>query len=249
MKHEGWEEVALAPAELPGALSAGEKRPGDQRLARLAAGLFGLGGERRFQVVAVEVNLAGGDLIRRRAVEAELADAEAAFDRQRRPEEATGHRSSGVEIAEASCRIESGTRLVVGEVVEEVGAGFVQSAGCGIAGKAGRETRDRGFGAAANGCGASRIGSGERAETFAETSGVELRDGKDADAALRAAWSAEKPRAGTATAASTIWTRSASRAGTMRSDSRSLDSMKNPSCGDGILDGACAGTLGRGGKG
>jgi hypothetical protein len=52
--------------------------------------------------------------------------------------------------------------------------------------------------APANGGGAIRIDGVEGSEAFAETGSVELRDGKDADAALGASRSAEKEGAGAA---------------------------------------------------
>lgn len=150
------------------------KRPGDEGIRGAANCLLDLIGERGFQFVAIEVNLTGGDLVRCCAVEAQFADAKTAFDAQRRAEDAAGHRASGVEIAETGRRIESGARLVVGKVLEEIGLGFIQGAGYRIARELRREARDRFFGAGANGGGARRIGSGEGVETFAQTSGVEL---------------------------------------------------------------------------
>jgi hypothetical protein len=67
-----------------------------------------------------------------------------------------------------------------------------------IAGKIGRETGDGFAGALADSGGPVRFGGVEGGETFPKAGGVELRDGKDADAALRASWSAEEEGAGAA---------------------------------------------------
>lgn len=144
------------------------------------------------------MDFAGGNLVGSGAVEAKLADAEAAIDAEGRAEDAAGHGTGGVEVAETGGRIESGTGLVVGKVLELFGAGFVEETGDGIAGKLRGEMRNGRGGAVADGCGTRWIGGGERGESVAETGGIELRDGKDSDAALVAAGSAEQPGAGAA---------------------------------------------------
>lgn len=138
-----------------------------------------------------------------RAVIAEFADTDAGvalFVRgtERRTKDAAGHGAGGVEIAEAGGGVERGTNFVVGEVFEEIGAGFVEGAGAGIAGKGRSEAGDGVFGARADGVGALRIGGVKRGEAVAEARGIELRDGEDTGAALGASGGAEKPGAGAA---------------------------------------------------
>jgi hypothetical protein len=182
--------------------SAGEGE-GDDGVAGAGGVLFGFRGDAGFEVFDVEVDFAGGDLFFGCAVEAEFADAESGvagiiFGTKRGTKYAAGHGTRGVEVAESGGGIEDGTGLVVGEAFELAGASFVDEAGVRIAGKIGRETGGRLTGALANGGGAIRIGGVEGSEAFAETGGVKLRDGKDADAALGASWSAEKESAGAA---------------------------------------------------
>jgi hypothetical protein len=176
----------------------GEEGPGDQDIAGAVAGALGLGSEGILKVLRVEMDLAGGDLVRSGAVETKFANAEAAIDAEGRAEDAAGHGTGGIEVAEASGGIESGTWLVVGKVLELFGAGFVEETGERVPGKIGGETRDGCCGTAADSCGARRIGGGERGKSFAETGSIELRNGKDSNAALVATRSAEQPGAGAA---------------------------------------------------
>jgi hypothetical protein len=106
--------------------------------------LFGFGGDAGFKVIGVEVDFAGGDLFFGCTVEAEFADAESGvagiiFGTKRGTKDAAGHGTRGVEVAESGGGIEDGTRLVVGELFELVGARLVDEAGVGVAGKIGRE--------------------------------------------------------------------------------------------------------------
>jgi hypothetical protein len=162
--------------------------------------LFGFGSDAGLEVVGVEMNFAGCDLFLGCAVEAELADAEAGIaciilSTKRRTEDAAGHGAGGIEVAESGGGIENGAGLVVGEVFE---LRVVDEAGVRVAGKKRSETSGRFTGALADGRGAVGIDGIEGGEAFAETGGVQLGDGKDADAALRASGSAEEEGAGAA---------------------------------------------------
>lgn len=106
---------------------------GDDCVAGAAGVLLGFGGEGGFEVFGIEVDFACGDLFFGCAVEAEFADAEAGvagivLSTKGWTEDAAGHRARGVEVAEPGGRIERGAGLVVGEVVELVGARFVDEA-------------------------------------------------------------------------------------------------------------------------
>ncbi len=144
------------------------------------------------------LDFAGGDLVRSGTVKAQLADTETASDSKRRTEEATGHGTSDIEVAEAGGWIEGGTRLVVGEVLEEIGARLVENAGFRIAGKLGRQSVDGRLSTTINGGCAFRIGGCQRGQSFAEAGGIELRDWKNTDAALGATGRAEQPGTGAA---------------------------------------------------
>lgn len=173
-------------------LVAGKKRPGHDGRADANRSLLGLRREGFFQGLAVEMDFGGGNLFGRRALKAEFANSESAFHAERRPEDSAGHGTRGVQVAEAGCRIEDRTRLVIGKVFE-VGARFVERARDRIAGKTAGEARDRHFGAAANRFGSFRVDLRERGQALAKASGVEFRNGKDADAALGAAGCALQP--------------------------------------------------------
>jgi len=162
--------------------------------------LFGFGGEGGFQIFGVEVEFAGCDLFFWCAVEAKLADAESVVavgigGPQRRAENAAGHGARSVEVAEAGGGVEGGAGLVVGKVFEEVFARLVENAGAWVAGKIGSEAFDGLMGALADGGCALRVCGVEGGETGAEASRIQLRNGEDADAALCAPGSTEKPGA------------------------------------------------------
>lgn len=69
---------------------------------------------------------------------------------------------------------------------------FVEDAGGDVARKPGGETGERGSYAGADSVGAGGIGLGEEFEAGAKAGCVFLRDGKDTDAALRAAGTADE---------------------------------------------------------
>ncbi len=164
--------------------------------------MLDFGGEGGFEGLGigfgVEMDFAGGDLLGGGAAEAELANAEAPFHPQWRAEDAASHGARGVEVAESGGGVESGTGLVIGEVFEESGTGFVKQASAGISGEIGSDAREGLLGAPADGCGALRIGRVEGGEAFTQAGGVELGDGEYADAALGASGSAFEPSAGAA---------------------------------------------------
>jgi hypothetical protein len=183
--------------ELAWWVRSAHKSPGDDGAAGAAGGLFGFGGEGGFEGVGVEVNFAGGDLFGCCSVETKFADAEAFFCSQRRAENAAGHGAGGVEVAESGGGIEGRAGFVVGEVFE-VGAVFVEKAGARVAGEIWREAGDGLSRSLAEGEGAFGIGGIESGESLAQAGCVQLGDGEDADATLRASRSAQEPGAGAA---------------------------------------------------
>ena len=149
-----------------------------------------------FEGTPALVELAAEDFFGWGVDEAELADGEVAVVVAHGwAKGAAGDGTGGVEIAGTGGGVEDGTGFVVGEVVEGlfvVGLGE-ELAGGGVSGEVWCEACARGCGAGAD----LRCDGGfGGCEGFAEGLRVELRDGKDADAALMAAWLAGEPVAG-----------------------------------------------------
>jgi hypothetical protein len=90
--------------------------------------------------------------------------------------------------------VEHRARLIVGELFKE-DSGFVvlvEDAGRQVAGKPGIEASE-GIGYAGTDAGSAfRVSLFEGGKAFAETRAIFVRDGKDADTALRAAWFADE---------------------------------------------------------
>lgn len=148
------------------------------------------------------MHLAGGDLILGGSDEAEFAAGEAfaVGHTDRGTEDAAGHWTPGVDIAEASFGIEGGTGCVVGEVFE---AGLVffrcaEDAGRGVAGEVGSVLLQPGGGALADGLGRLWIGDVEGLHAGVEAEGVEGVDRECAVATLGASGAAGEHGAGAA---------------------------------------------------
>jgi hypothetical protein len=107
-----------------------ERHHGFAREARL---LFGIRCECGFELVCLKVDSTAGDFFFAGSMEAELADAEAVFCRQRGTEGAAGERTGCVEVAESRGGVECSARLVVCKVFKGVGAVGVEDAGAGVA--------------------------------------------------------------------------------------------------------------------
>lgn len=144
-----------------------------------------------------EGHLAGGDLVVGSPDEAEFAAAEGiAFGHtDRRPENAAGHGSPVVDVAEASFGIEGGARCVVGEVLE---AGLVffrcaENSGCGVAGEVGAVLLNPSLGSGSNRFGFAPIGSEENLHAGPEAGSVESVDCEGAVTALGASRTAGEP--------------------------------------------------------
>lgn len=145
--------------------------------------------------IGVEINFAPGDLLLRSVVIAKFADAQGiVLGAQRRTEDTASHGTRGVQIAEPGGGIECRTRFVVAEIFKGR-VGFIKDAGSWIAGEIHSKARNGLLSAGTNGGAAFRIAVGERHESIAQTGSVKLRDGEDADAALRTARRAFEPRA------------------------------------------------------
>ena len=147
------------------------------------------------------VDFGGGDFGGSGLGEAEFAVGQVAFFSARGwAEGAAEDRAMLVEVAGAGGWVEDGAGLVVGEVVEGFGClvVFGEKAGCGISGEVWGEALDGGGDAVADALGAGGVCDCELAEALAETRGVLLGDGEDADAALGAAGAAEEVMASAA---------------------------------------------------
>ena len=148
-----------------------------------------------FEPFRIDGHFAGFNLLLGGAVITELADAEALLRANGWSKDAAGHGAGQIQVTEAGGGIESGTGLVVGEVLK---TGFrlfrgVQQAGYRIAGKARGEALDRFPRPLANGLGSFRFAAGKLLKSLLQTGRVELMDGEDADAALCATGLADQP--------------------------------------------------------
>lgn len=114
-----------------------DESPGDGGGAGVMSFGFGLGVERGFKLKPGGVELGGENFRFRCADEVELADSDAVFGLDGRPEDAAGDGARGVEVAGSGGGVERGARLVVGEIFV-IWVGFVELAGGGVSGEAGR---------------------------------------------------------------------------------------------------------------
>ncbi len=149
-----------------------------------------------FERAPVLRHLAAGDLFKGSVDEAEFADGEVVvFIAYGWAEGTALDGARGVEVAGAGGGVKDGAGFVVGEVFEEL---FVmrlgeEQPGDGVAGEVRGEAFAGALGAAADARGYGGVGCGE---CIAERSGVKLRDGEDADAALVTAGAAGQPGTG-----------------------------------------------------
>lgn len=158
--------------------------------------VFSLGDEWVFEWGdLVERDGAAGDFFWGSVDEAELADGEAAFRRNGQAEEPAGHGACVVEVAEAGFGVKDGTGVVVGEVFK-AGVGWVEDAGGGVAWKFRQEAGEGLSSAIHNGGGAGCVRASKFIEAAPEAKRIELRNGKDAVAALGASWLACEPGTG-----------------------------------------------------
>ena len=171
---------------------------GDERLAvkvvRCVEGLVGSG----FKVRNRGIEFAGDDLFGGGGGVAEFTGGEIAFFRARgRTEGSAEDRAVLVEVTGAGGEIENGTGFVVGELFEEFGGLLilVEGAGRSVAREPRVEACERSGDSCADSFGARGIGLGELLESIAQAGGVLLRNGEDADAALRATRTADQVRA------------------------------------------------------
>lgn len=150
----------------------------------------------RFRQAGVE--FACGDLFSVGLSVAELAVREVAVGHARGwAEGAAEDGAVQVQIAGSAGRVQDGTGLIVGEILERAG-GFVilcEDAASGIAGKAGGEAGDGVGYSVANALGANGIRLREKVEAGAQAACILMRDGENAMAALGAAGTAGQVRA------------------------------------------------------
>lgn len=166
--------------------------------SRLAACALDFGKQLRLETIRVDRHFAGGNFGIGGALKAEFTNTKPVFRANRRTERAASHGAMRVEVAGSVFRIERRARLMVGEVLKlALGAGaFTENAGFAIAGKVVSNAVEGLASALANVTGASGIGDAEFSKALAEPRYVELADGEDADAALRAAGTTDEPGTG-----------------------------------------------------
>lgn len=153
-----------------------------------------------------EDHFGGKDFFRRGGGEVEFAYGQAFFGAfgfcagmaaDGRAEDAAGHGTGFVEVAEAVFGVEGRAGGFVGEVFEG-GLGFfafVEDAGGRVAGEAWGEFFPILMGAKLDGCGSFGVGGGELRHAGAETCGIERVNGEGPVAALGAAGAADEVRA------------------------------------------------------
>ena len=173
-------------------MGEGESHDGTSRLAGCA---LDFGKQLRLEMVGIDLHFAGGNFGVGCTLKAKLTDTESMFRVNRRTESAASHGAMRVEVAGSGFRIERGTRLVVSEVLElALRTWTLGEESCfAIPGKVGRNAVERLASTLANASGASGIGGAEFRKALAESCYVELVDGEDADAALRATGTTGKP--------------------------------------------------------
>ena len=137
--------------------------------------ISGLGDEVFFEIVR-GMHLAGGDLVFCGSDEAEFTTGEAFAVRNtdRRAEDAAGHGTKSVDIAEAALGIKGGAGCVIGELFKAglVLFGCAEDASGGIAGEVGGVLLQPGVGAVADGFGQVRIEVTEGLHARLEARGV-----------------------------------------------------------------------------
>jgi hypothetical protein len=145
------------------------------------------------------IELTDGDLFGGGVDEAELAGREVdlaivAGSAHGRAEGAAEDGPMFVEVAGAGGEVEDGTRLVVGELLEEDGSlvVFAKNAGGEIAGEPWVEAGESIGYSCVDACGSLRVCCFEDGKAFTEAGCVFVGDGEDADAALGAAGVADE---------------------------------------------------------
>ncbi len=148
--------------------------------------------ELALKVVGIGIHEAMLDFVAGCFLEAKFADADAIFGPNWWSENTACHGTECIQVAEASQRVEGGTGLIIGKVLEPsaIRFGVAENAGASVAGETGAEILKRLGSAFADSGGAMGVGSMEFAKTVAEASGIELVYGEDSDAALGAPRSA-----------------------------------------------------------
>jgi len=148
------------------------------------------------KVIRINLHLTRRDLLVRRAVKAELTDAQTVVRPDGRPEGSTGDRARSIEFTHSRIRIQGGTGFIVREIHKSLFRllVFVESPVFRIPGKFHRQPSHRSASPHPDACGAFWFTSLEFPEPVLESCRIELADRKHSEAALRAPWSAGEPR-------------------------------------------------------
>ena len=141
------------------------------------------------------MHFAGGDLFLRCAFIAQLANAQLTFRCDRRSKNTAGDGAGSVEFAGSGCRVQSGTRLVVGKIIPTLRGflRFIEQAGSRIARQLRGQPCDRLARALPHPGGALWSLQFEFHEAITQAQSVQLIDGEHSDATLRASRAADQP--------------------------------------------------------
>jgi hypothetical protein len=138
-------------------------------------------------------HFAGGNLFLGSAVIAKLAHPQPLLGAHGRPEHPAGHGARTIQVAMTGRRIERGTGLIIGKVLKAGRLRRIQQAGGGVA----RELRAKPFdgfpGPLNHSMSAFSIAYHKLMQSLLQTGRIQLINGENPYAALRAPWSADQP--------------------------------------------------------
>lgn len=171
------------------------KAEGNDCIPAQANALFNFLQELIFQVGGVGKHLTRGNFLVSRVVVTEFTNSQPFFGPNRRTEDAAGHRARFVQFAQPCLRIEHGTWLIIGKIFKALASllALAQDSGRGISGKSLRQASDRIPSAFPDRSGTPGMGGLQLRQSSPQSQGIELIDGKGADAALCATRTADEP--------------------------------------------------------
>src|SRR5579859_7236385 len=168
---------------------------GDDCIPAQANALFDSLQELSFQIVGIGNHLTRGNFLVSRAVVTEFANSQPFFGPNWWAEDTAGHRARFVQFAQPSFRIEHRTWLIIGKIFKALASllALAQDSGRGISGKTFRQAGDRITSAFADRRGTLRIARLQLCQPPSQSQSIKLIDGKGANEALRAPWTAHEP--------------------------------------------------------
>jgi hypothetical protein len=179
-------------------LCLASQRKRHDRPSLVTCALLGLDVEGIFDRGPIHIQFRGKNLYLARSIETQLAYANAILGTYGRPEDPARHGTRCIEVAGAGEGVENRTGFIVGKIFKLIFVRFMQNSRCVIAGKLRRQPESRLLGADTDSGGPRRIGPIQLMQSCTQTKRIQLADGEDADAALRASRAALQPFAGSA---------------------------------------------------